>query len=73
MVLLNGKRVTGFPEISSIPPEAIERMDILPEEVALKYGYRADQKVVNVVTFERHQSTIGELGYGFATQGGRDS
>ena len=34
---------------SNIPTEAILRVDILPEEVALKYGYTADQRVVNIV------------------------
>jgi hypothetical protein len=73
VVLLNGKRVSSRREVDSIPPEAIERMEIFPEEVALKYGYRADQRVVNVVTFERFRSKIGEAGYGFATAGGRDN
>ena len=40
-----------------IPTEAIERVEILPEEVALKYGYRADQRVVNIVLRERFRST----------------
>ena len=48
ILLLNGQRISGFREVRDIPPEAIERLDILPEEVALKYGYRADQRVVNI-------------------------
>jgi hypothetical protein len=71
IVLLNGKRVSSFAEIAKIPPEAIERMEVFPEEVALKYGYRADQKVVNVVAFERYNAQIGQLSYGTATDGGR--
>lgn len=43
VTLLNGRRISGFREIRDIPTEAIERVDILPEEVALKYGYSADQ------------------------------
>lgn len=71
IVLLNGRRVSSFAEIAKIPTEAIERMEILPEEVALKYGYRADQKVLNVVTFERFTSRIGQLALGAPTDGGR--
>lgn len=71
VTLLNGRRVSGFSEIARIPAEAIERMEILPEEVALKYGYRADQKVVNVVTFQRYQAAIGEAGLLAATRGDR--
>ena len=39
VVLLNGRRISSFAEIRNIPTEAIARVDILPEEVALKYGY----------------------------------
>ncbi|HEX8483403.1 MAG TPA: TonB-dependent receptor [Allosphingosinicella sp.] len=73
IVLLNGKRVSSFAEISRIPTEAIERMEVFPEEVALKYGYRADQKVVNIVTYERFSSQVGQMNYAVPTDGGRDT
>ncbi|HYJ29842.1 MAG TPA: TonB-dependent receptor [Allosphingosinicella sp.] len=73
VVLLNGQRISGFGEIRDLPPEAIERVDILPEEVALRYGYRADQRVVNIVLRRRFDATTGELEGGFATAGGRGS
>ena len=57
ILLLNGQRISGFREIRDMPPEAIERMEILPEEVALKYGYPADQRVVNIVLRRRFSST----------------
>lgn len=47
--LVNGRRISGFREIRGIPPEAIERFDVLPEETALSYGYSANQRVVNIV------------------------
>ena len=70
VLLLNGQRIAGFREIRDIPPEAIERLEILPEEVALKYGYRADQKVVNIVLRQRFRSTTAQVGAGVATEGG---
>jgi TonB-dependent Receptor Plug Domain len=70
VLLLNGQRISGFRELRDIPPEAIERVEILPEEVALKYGYRADQKVVNIVLRQRFYSTTVNLGAGAATDGG---
>ena len=73
IVLLNGRRISGFQEIRNIPPEAIQRVDILPEEVALKYGYLADQRVVNFVLRRRFDATTGELEYGLATDGGRSN
>jgi hypothetical protein len=71
IVLVNGLRVSGFSEIRGLPPEALERVDILPEEVALKYGYRADQRVINFVLRENFSATTVELEPGFATDGGR--
>lgn len=49
IVLLNGMRISGFREMRGLPPEAIRRVEVLPEEVALKYGYRPDQRVVNFI------------------------
>ena len=60
----------SFRELRDIPTEAIQRVEILPEEVALKYGYRADQRVVNIVLRQRFRSTAAQLGAGAATEGG---
>lgn len=71
VLLLSGRRISSFAEIRDIPPEAIERIDILPEEAALKLGYRADQRVVNIVLRRRFRSITGEVDATFATAGGR--
>jgi hypothetical protein len=73
VVLLNGRRISGLREIRDIPTEAIIRTEILPEEVALKYGYSADQKVVNIVLRRRFRATTGEVGGSAPTQGGQAS
>ena len=73
VVLLNGQRVSGFAEIRDIPVEAIQRVEILPEEVALKYGYRPNQKVVNIVLRRRFNAITAEGKSSFATEGGRTS
>ena len=70
VTLLNGRRISGFAEIRDIPTEAIERVDILPEEVALKYGYSASQRVVNIVLRRRFRSVTGELEGTTTTRGG---
>lgn len=70
VLLLNGQRVSSFREMRDIPTEAIERVDILPEEVALKYGYRADQRVVNIVLRERFRSTLARAEATIPTEGG---
>ena len=69
VILLNGRRISGFSEIRDIPPEAIERVDILPEEVALKYGYRADQRVVNIVLRRRFRAVTAEANGGLRHRG----
>lgn len=72
VVLLNGRRISGFQEVRDLPTEAIARVDILPEEVALKYGYRADQRVVNFVLRRRFRAATVELADRVPTQGGRN-
>jgi len=64
VILLNGRRISGFNEIRDIPVEAILRVDILPEEVSLKYGYTADQRVVNIVLRPRFRALTGEAAGG---------
>ena len=72
-VLLNGRRISSFSEIRDIPTEAILRVDILPEEVALKYGYSADQRVVNIVLRRRFRAITSEGDGSTTTKGGGDS
>ena len=73
VVLLNGRRISGLGEIRNIPTEAIQRVDILPEEVSLKYGYTANQRVVNIVLRRRFRAITGEAGAGGPTEGGQAS
>ena len=70
LVLLNGRRVSSYRELRDIPIEAISRVDILPEEVALKYGYPPDQKVVNVVLQNRFGETVGQVAANTASHDG---
>jgi iron complex outermembrane receptor protein len=70
VVLLNGRRISSLNEVQNIPTEAILRIDILPEEVSLKYGYTADQRVVNIVLRRWFHATTAELPGGGPTEGG---
>lgn len=49
VILLNGVRVASTREIRQYPSEAVERVQVLPEQVAAAYGYGADRKVVNFI------------------------
>lgn len=69
VILVNGKRVSGVNEVGDLPTESILRVDILPEEVAIKYGYDAQQKVVNIILRRHFRSTVANLTGGAATEG----
>lgn len=56
VVLLNGLRISGFRELRNFPPEAIRKVEVLPEEVALKYGYRPNQRVVNFILKDKFKA-----------------
>lgn len=71
VVLLNGKRIASLLEIADIPTEAILRVDILPGEASLAFGYPANQKVVNIVLRRHFHSLNADLNAGATTEGGR--
>jgi len=70
LVLLNGHRVSSYRELRDIPIEAISRVDILPEEVALKYGSAPNQKVVNVVLQNHFAENVAEVAGNTASHDG---
>ncbi len=61
IILLNGQRVSGFRELRDLPPEAIRQVQIFPEEVALKYGFRPDQRVINFILKDNFASFASEI------------
>ncbi len=71
VVLVNGRRVSDFSEIRDFPPEALLRVETFPEEVALKYGYSADQRVVNFILKPEFAAYTGEIEYGGPMSGAR--
>lgn len=71
VVLLNGLRISGFGELRDLPPEAIKRVQILPEEVALQYGYSADQRVVNFILKDDFRAITTNGEYRGSTKGAR--
>ena len=70
VILLNGQRISSFRELRDFPPEAIKRVQILPEEVALQYGYPPNQRVVNFILKENYSATTVEVEAGVPGSGG---
>ncbi|WP_228726945.1 hypothetical protein [Novosphingobium aureum] len=73
VMLVNGQRITSWREMRSIPPEAIARMEILPEEVALRFGYSADLRVINLILKDNFAAVTGAGEYNRPTRGGYDN
>ncbi|WP_199857686.1 TonB-dependent receptor plug domain-containing protein [Erythrobacter sp. EC-HK427] len=70
VILVNGIRVGSFRELASYPPEAIERFEVFTEEVAQRFGYSADQRVVNIILKDNYQSFEVEGEYSQPWAGG---
>ena len=70
VILVNGQRIASFRDLRDYPTEAIKKVEVLPEEVALRYGYSADQRVVNFVLKDHFFSRSGEIEYAQPQAGG---
>lgn len=71
VLLVNGRRISGFGAVRHIPPEAIAKVEVFPEEVALQYGYAATERVVNIVLKPNFRQISAEGEAGVPTQGGQ--
>jgi outer membrane receptor protein involved in Fe transport len=68
--LVNGQRIGNFREIGRYPPEAIRKVEVLPEEVAVKFGFPPDQRVINFILQDNFASREVEVEAGVPTRGG---
>ena len=73
VILLNGQRISGFRELRDLPPEAVRQVQIFPEEVALQYGFRPDQRVINFILKDNFASFNAEVEYAQPEQGGQSN
>ncbi|QYJ06256.1 TonB-dependent receptor [Qipengyuania flava] len=71
LVLVNGKRVASLSSIDTFPAEALRRIEILPEEVAQRYGFAGDRKVLNLILRESFGALTTEGWLGASIEGGR--
>ncbi|WFL77642.1 TonB-dependent receptor [Altererythrobacter arenosus] len=68
--LVNGIRIGSFRELRSYPPEAIAKVEVLPEEVAQRFGFPPDRRVVNMILKENYSSREIELEFEGPSRGG---
>ena len=70
VVLVNGIRVGSFREFANYPPEALARVEVFPEEVALRFGFPPDRRVINLILKESYRNAEVELEFEGPTRGG---
>jgi len=70
VILLNGQRIGNFRELRNFSPEAVRRVEILPEEVALRFGFPANARVVNFILKESYAGKTIEGETDFSDRGG---
>jgi hypothetical protein len=69
VVLING-HLAGQAEFDNLPREAIERVEVLPESVALQYGFSENQRVLNFILREHYRAIPIRVSDSGATEGG---
>jgi iron complex outermembrane receptor protein len=69
IVLING-RLAGPTEFNNVPVEGIEKLEILPEVEALRYGFGQDQLVVKVTLKDHFKAATAYLADAAGTDGG---
>lgn len=68
VVLING-HLGGLAEFANLPSDAVERVEVLPETVALQYGYSETQRVLNIVMRAHYRAVPIRASESLATEG----
>jgi hypothetical protein len=69
VILING-HLAGQTEFDNLPREAIERVEVLPESVALQYGFSENQRVLNFILREHYAAVPIRATESGTTEGG---
>src|SRR3984885_11973577 len=69
VVLING-HLAGPVEFANLPSDAVARVEVLPEMVALQYGFSENQRVLNFVLREHYRAVPTRVSESGATEGG---
>ncbi|MEL6707651.1 MAG: hypothetical protein AAFP79_05170 [Pseudomonadota bacterium] len=71
VILVNGIRPGNFRELFQYPPEALAKVEVFPEEVAQRFGFPPDRRVINLILKENYSSREVELEFEGPARGGR--
>lgn len=70
VILINGIRIGSFREFANYPPEALERVEVFPEEVAQRFGFPPDRRVINLILKDNYNNTVAEMDFEGPSRGG---
>ncbi len=70
VILVNGIRIGSFREFANYPPEALAKVEVFPEEVAQRFGFPPDRRVINLVLKNDYSNRQLDLEYQMPTRGG---
>jgi len=70
VILINGIRIGSFREFGNYPPEALARVEVFPEEVAQRFGFPPDRRVINLILKENYRNAEVEFEFEGPSRGG---
>ncbi|QUL39259.1 TonB-dependent receptor [Erythrobacter sp. JK5] len=70
VLLINGIRIGSFREFANYPPEALARVEVFPEEVAQRFGFPPDRRVINLILKENYRNAEVEFEFEGPSRGG---
>lgn len=70
VILINGIRIGSFREFRNYPPEALARVEVFPEEVAQRFGFPPDRRVINLILKENYRNAEVEFEFEGPSRGG---
>lgn len=70
VILLNGIRIGSFREFANYPPEALARVEVFPEEVAQRFGFPPDRRVINLILKDNYSNRQVDLEFEAPSRGG---
>ncbi|MFN3865063.1 MAG: hypothetical protein ACK4RT_12375, partial [Erythrobacter sp.] len=70
VILVNGIRIGSFREFASYPPEALARVEVFPEEVAQRFGFPPDRRVINLILKDNYSNREVEMEFETPSRGG---
>ncbi len=70
---LNGRRMSSMNELYRLPQEAMEKIEVLPESEAARFGFPATVRVMNFITKKTFRAVKYQQATGTTTEGGGET